>query len=108
MMWAMSKVQTADKVADDEVIQAHGEGHDGAGDDTGHDLMEGHLEEGLQRGAAQIHGSIRQGVVHLLEFRHHIQDDVGQIEGDVGDQQRPEGQGVPLAQHFGAHENEQQ
>ena len=70
--------------------------------------MDGHLEEGLHPGAAQVHGSIDQAVVHLLELGHHVQDHVGQIERDMGDQQRPEGQTVALAQQLGADEHEQQ
>ena len=46
------EIQTADEIADDEIVQTHGEGHDGTGNNTGHDLVEGHLEEGLQRCAA--------------------------------------------------------
>ena len=47
-----NKVQTRDEIADDEVVQAHGKGHDGAGDDAGHDLVKGDLEEGLSGSAA--------------------------------------------------------
>ena len=46
------EVQTGDEIADDEIVQTHGEGHDGAGNDAGHNLMQRHLEEGLQRRAA--------------------------------------------------------
>ena len=66
------KIQTGDEIADDEVIQTHGKGHDGAGHHAGHDLVEGHPEEGLPGGAAQVHGRVRQGDVHLLELGHDV------------------------------------
>ena len=102
------KIQPADKIADDKIVQTHGERHNGAGHDAGGDLMERHLEKRLQGRAAQVHGRVPEGAVRLLEFRHDVQDHVGEVEGDVGNEQRPEGQAVPLPQHPGPHEDEQQ
>ena len=43
-----------------------------------------------------------------MELGHHIQHHIRQVEGDVGDEQRPECQTLPLSQHLAAHEHEQQ
>ena len=70
--------------------------------------MQCDLEEGLHRGAAQVHGSVGEGIIHLLQLGHHIEDHIGQAEGHMGDQQCPEGQTFPHTQHLAAHEDEQQ
>ena len=46
------KTGAGDKIADHEIVKAHGKGHNSAGDNAGHDLMEGDLKEGLKRRAA--------------------------------------------------------
>ena len=74
------------EIADDEVVQREGEGHDGPGDDARQDLRDLDLPEGPHRGAAQVHGGFRQGFVHLLELGQHLQDDIRRAEGHVGDE----------------------
>ena len=78
------------EVGDDEVVKAQGEGHDGAGDDAGHDLGDLDLEEGAEGGAAQVHRGLGEGGIHLLELGEDLEDDVGQAEGDVRDEHGPE------------------
>ena len=102
------KVRAGDKVADYEIVQTHGKGHDGAGDHAGHDLMQRHFEESLQRRAAQVHGSILQGRIHLLQLGHDIQNDIGQVKCYMGDQQCPESQTFLLTQQLATDEHEQQ
>ena len=41
-------IPSADKIADDKIVQTHGERHNSAGHDAGGDLMERHLEKRLQ------------------------------------------------------------
>ena len=86
------------EVADDEVIHAHGEGRQGAGDDAGLDLRQDHLPEGLHPGAAQVLGGVDEVAVHLPELGAHGEDDIGDVEADVGDEQGAEAHGQPLRQ----------
>ena len=46
------EIGTGDKIADDEIVKTHGEGHDTAGQHTGQNLMNDHLEKCLHRRAA--------------------------------------------------------
>ena len=84
------------EVGDHEVVDGHGEGDEGPGDDAGPDLRQDHLPEGLHPGAAQILGGVHQVPVHLPELGGNIQDDVGNIKGDVGQEQRPKAQCQPV------------
>ena len=86
------------EVADDEVVDGHGEGRQRAGDDAGLDLGDDDLPERLHPGAAQILGRVDEVAVHLPQLRADGQQDVGDIEADVGDEQRAEAQGQPLRQ----------
>ena len=52
--------------------------------------MDDDLGEGLHRRAAEIQRGLDQILVHLLELRHDVQDDVGEIERDMRDKKRPE------------------
>ena len=70
--------------------------------------MNGDLKESLNTGAAQIHCGVYQAVIHLLELGHHIQNHIGQVEGNMRNQQSPEGQAVALAQKPGTDKDEQQ
>ena len=70
--------------------------------------MDDHLEKRLHGSAAQIHGSVGECRVHLLQLGHDVQNDVRQAKGHVRQQQCPEIQGFPLTQHAGTHEDEQQ
>ena len=85
--------RTSCKVGDDKVIQRHGEGHEEAGEDARKDVREHHLEKCLHRVCAQVKGRLVGAPVGLLELRHDAQDDIGHIEGDVGDQHRLKAQG---------------
>lgn len=60
------------------------------------------LEKRLQGRAAQVHGRVPEGAVRLLEFRHDVQDHVGEVESDVGNEQRPEGQAGSAAPASGS------
>lgn len=60
------------EVADDKVIQGKGEGHDQPREDAGEDLRQLYLGEGPQRGAAQVHGSLWEGGVHLPQLGQHL------------------------------------
>ena len=84
-----------------------GEGHDHSRDDTRHDLRDLHLEEGLQRGAAEIHCRLGQTVVHLLQLRKHLQNDIGHAEGDMRNQHGPEVQARGRAEES-SHKHEHQ
>ena len=81
------------EIADDEVVHAHGEGRQRAGDDAGLDLRQNDLPEGLHPGAAQVHGGVHQVFVHLPQLGAHGQNDIGDVEGHMGDEQRAEAQG---------------
>ena len=87
------------KVADDEVIHGHGEGRQRAGHDAGLDLRDHHPPEGLHPGAAQVLGRVDEVPVHLPQLWPHGQDDIRDVEADVGDQQGAEAHGQPLRQH---------
>ena len=76
------------KVADDEVVDAHGEGGEGAGDDARLDLGEDDLPERLEPGAAQVLGCVDEVLVQLPQFGPNGQNHIGDIKGDVGQQQR--------------------
>ena len=60
------------EIADDEVVQREGEGHDEAGHDAGHDLGYLGLHKRAQRRTAEIHRCFGQRAVHLLELRQHL------------------------------------
>ena len=100
------EARTGDEIGDDEVIEAHRKGHQCAGDDAGHDLVDDDLRECLRRRAAEIQRGLDQILVHLLELRHDVQNDIGEIERDVRDEQRPEAKDRVDAQHR-AREREQ-
>ena len=87
------------EIADDKIIDGHGERRQCAGDDTGLDLRDDDLPEGLHPGAAQILRRVHQIAVHLPQLGTHGQDHIGDVEADVGDQQRTEAHGQPLRQH---------
>ena len=57
--------RTRREVADDEIINGHSESRQCTGDDTGLDLRNDDLPEGLHPGAAQVLGRIDQIAVHL-------------------------------------------
>ena len=57
--------RTRREVADDEIIDGHSESRQRTGDDTGLDLRNDDLPEGLHPGAAQVLGRIDQIAVHL-------------------------------------------
>ena len=93
------EARARDEIRNDEVVEAHGKGHQGAGDNAGHDLVDDDLCERLKRRAAEIQRGLDQILVHLLELRHDVQDDVGEIERDVRDKQRPEAEDRVDAEH---------
>ena len=70
--------------------------------------MNGYLEEGLDRRAAQVHCRILQRRIHLLKLGHHVEDHIGQGEGDVSDQQSAKGEALLHSHHLIANEHEQQ
>ena len=49
--------------------------------------------------AAEVQSGLDEVLVHLLELRHDVQDDVGEVERDVGDEQRPEAEDRVDAEH---------
>ena len=56
----------------------------------GRDLVDRDLEEGLNGRAAEVERGLGEVGIHLRELRHDVQDDIGQVERDVRDEQRPE------------------
>ena len=87
------------EVADDEVVDAHGEGGEGPGDDARLDLRQDHLVKSLEPGAAQILGGVNEVLVQLAQLGAYRQKHIGDVEGDVGDEQGGEAQGEPGGQH---------
>ena len=92
-----NKAGAGDKIRNDEIVQTHRERHERAGDDAGHDLMNDDLGERLERRAAEVERGLDQILVHLLELRHDVQNDIRKIERDVRNEKRPESEhGVGL------------
>ena len=81
------------EVGDDKVINGHGEGDERPGDDARLDLRQDHLPEGLHPGAAQVLGRVYQVFVHLAQLGGHVEDDIGNVEGHMGQQHGAEAQG---------------
>ena len=81
------------EVADDEIVNAHGEGRQRTGDDAGLDLRDNDLPEGLHPGAAQVHSRVHQIAVHLPQLGADGEDHIGDVERDMGDEQRPKAHG---------------
>ena len=52
--------------------------------------MNDDLGERLERRAAEVERGLDQILVHLLELRHDVQNDIGEIERDMRDEKRPE------------------
>ena len=59
--------------------------------------MNDDLGERLERRAAEVERGLDQILVHLLELRHDVQNDIRKIERDVRNEKRPESEhGVGL------------
>ena len=80
-------VGTGVKVADDKIIQRQGERHQRAGNDTGHDLGQHHLEKRLERVAPQIQRRFVHMRVHLTQLGADLQHHIRQTKGDMRQQQ---------------------
>ena len=93
-------------MADDEVVKRHGKAHHKARNNAGNHLGQFYHKEGAGGGASQILGRLGQGFVHLLEAGKDRQHDVGQVEGDVGDEQGTEAEKLAGAQK-GGHRHEE-
>ena len=93
-------------MADDEIIQRESEAHHQTRNDAGHDLGKLDHEECARGGAPQVLCRLGEGLVHLLEARHDRQHDVGDVEGDVGDEHGAKAEQLTGAQE-GCHRNEQ-
>ena len=87
--------RTRGEIADNKIIYAHGKGCQRAGDDAGLDFRQNHFPECLHPGTAQVLSGVHQILVHLPQLWAYRENDVGNIEGNMGNQQRAEAQGQP-------------
>ena len=79
-----------DEVGNDEVVKAHRERDQRAGDDAGTDLRNDDLRERLKRRCAQIHCCVDEVGVERAQLRRDRKHDIGDTEHDMRDEQRSE------------------
>ena len=78
------------EVRDDEVVKAHRERNERAGDDTRLDLRHNDFRERLERRCAKVHRCVDQVRVERAELRRNGEHHVGDTEHDMRDEQRAE------------------
>ena len=78
------------KIGDNEVIEAHREGDERAGDDAGLDLRDDDLRERLEGRRAKIHRRVDEVGVERAELGRDGEHHIGNAEHDVREQQRTE------------------
>ena len=76
------------EVGDHEVVKAHGERDERAGDDARTDLRHDDAGERLERRSAEVHRRVDEVRVERAQLRCDGEHDVGDAEHDVREQQR--------------------
>ena len=77
------------EVRNDEVVGRHGEGQHEACQETGPQFRQDDAAECDERRRAQVAGGIITAAVQRQELGHDAQDDVRQVEDDVGHEDGP-------------------
>ena len=81
------RFRSANEVADGEVVKAEREGEYQTGYDARHNVRYHYLCQRLNGRAAEIHRRLIERVAALTELRHNREDNVGDVEGNVRDDQ---------------------